>query len=91
MFSNNFCKDHCVNCNKTKDFVDTNLCAPESAAGIPTPILLISVSNPEITFNDYDARSNASGREFKIIGSYKKIIYSFTFHISTLQNKQMRS
>ena len=37
VFSNNSCKDHCVNYKETKDFVDTNLCAPECATEISTP------------------------------------------------------
>ena len=53
------------NCNKTKDFVGTKPCAPEIAAGISLPILLISVSKPETTFSDWDINSNASGRDFK--------------------------
>ena len=54
-----------VNCNETKDFVDTKACAPEIAAGISLPILLISVSKPETTCSDWDINSNASGRDFR--------------------------
>ena len=66
MFCNNFVKDQLVNCNETKDFVDTKPCAPEIAAGIFLPILLISVSKPETIFSDWDINSNASGKDFKL-------------------------
>ena len=66
MFCNNSVKDWRVNCNETKDFVDTKPCAPEIAAGISLPILLISISKPETAFNDWDINSNAHGKDFKL-------------------------
>lgn len=77
------CQNHCFNCKESKDFVDTNLCASESAAGISAPIFLILVSNPEIIFNDSDVMSNASGRDFKSQTPTKKSFTIFIFHIST--------
>ena len=42
VFSNNFCKDHYVNCKKAKDFVDTYLRAPESATWVLEKSLILS-------------------------------------------------
>ena len=75
---------HCVNCKETKYFVDIKPCASKNATGISIPILLISASNPDITLNDCDTNSNASGGNFKSKAAAKKSFTTFVFQVGIL-------
>ena len=61
-FSINFLIVQSDICKDTNDFVETNPCAPVNAEGTLAPQVLISSSNPEMTFNDFEISFDASGR-----------------------------
>ena len=83
--------EHCVNCKETKDFADTGPRALESAAGIPTPILLITASirrlHLMIAILSLKCQVEISRRDFTSQASTKKSFTTFIFHICTLKNK----
>ena len=49
---------------RNEGLLDTNPRAPETAKGVLIPMLLISASNLEITFNDCGTKPKASGGNF---------------------------